>query len=88
MSEKLIQSQDDLREYFFNIRRDRIAMDKGVMVTAGIRREILTSIEQGKIMLEGRVFRIGFDNLTGGVYLAKIVELDGSQITTGSEPGI
>ena len=75
MAEQYIQSAKELREYFFNIRKRKTFMDRGVMIGAGIRRNVLTDIHQGRITLDGRVRMIAFDNMGGGVYRAHVKEL-------------
>ena len=75
MAEQYIKTAKELREYFFNIRKRETDMTSGIIVRAGIRRDILTDIDQGKIILDGRVKRITFENMGGGVYRTYVKEL-------------
>jgi len=74
MSKQLIRSEKDLRGFFFDVRKMPEKIKTGVMVTTAVRKEVLTSIDQGKMILEGRVVMIKFDNLSGGVYRAYILD--------------
>jgi hypothetical protein len=79
-TQQAIKSANELNEHFFLIARHQSKeratklLNDGVMVDGKVRKEVLTSIEQGKIILEGRVLKIQFENLGGGVYRA-FVEL-------------
>jgi hypothetical protein len=71
-NEQLIQSEQNLRDYFFAIRNEPEKLRKGVMVSTAIRKETLTSIGQGGMVLNGRVIDIQFVDLSGGVWQAYI----------------
>jgi len=76
MATQMIKSGKELRDHFFQVRHNKQKLEDGVMVSSVVRREILLSIEQGKIILEGTVYRISFENLSGGVYRAYITKLN------------
>lgn len=67
-----IRNAIELKQWFFEIRNDKKAMEKGIMVVSRVRKELLTSTDQGKTIVEGKVEIIKFENLTGGVYRAYI----------------
>ena len=48
----------------------------GVMVDSKVRREILLSAKQGKIILNGNVYRINFVSLSNGVWNASVSKKD------------
>lgn len=75
MMEKAIETGDALMErFFYNGRfggeRAEQMLEKGVFVDGKVRKDILTSTEQGRITIEGRVRQIEFENTGGGVYRA------------------
>lgn len=72
MSEQLIRSHDELKDAFFYIRKQSTKLNTGFMVRGNIRRDALTCNDQGKIILDGRVEQITFENMGGGVYRAYI----------------
>lgn len=49
--------------------QDKVAND-GVMVSTKVRREVLTSIEQGRFVARGLSIKIQFENMQGGVWRA------------------
>lgn len=72
---KSIQSADELVEMLFNIaRKDKSRrvkkLQEGWFVDTKVRREIMTSVEQGRINLEGMFYTINFENKGGGVHRA------------------
>lgn len=77
-TQQAIKSADELNEHFFIIARKQNKeraiklLNDGVMINGKVRKEVLTSMEQGKITLEGRVLKIQFENLGGGVYRAYV----------------
>lgn len=73
-TKQYIQTPDELKEYFFNVRKIESRLTEGIMVLTSIRKEILTDINQGKMILDGRVEKINFENMGGGVYRAYIGE--------------
>ncbi len=76
-----IQDAMELYEYFSKLSRANTLNPNGrqhileVFVTGKIRKDVMCSVEQGKIILEGRVKRILFENLGGGVYKATVGDL-------------
>jgi len=66
----MIQSGEELREWFFRVRKQNEKLAKGVFVSS--KKRHFGSTDQGKIILEGRVENIKFKSLTGGVYQAFI----------------
>lgn len=69
--EKMIKTGSDLREWYFDVvlKKDKESiLTRGLFVDAGIRREILTGENQGRIILQGKIREIQFENLGGGVY--------------------
>lgn len=68
MTEQYIQSIGNLRQHFCN-------RGEEVFVTGKIRKEFLTDIDQGKIVVNGTVKRVVFDNMGGGVYKARLEKL-------------
>lgn len=70
-----IEDAKDLHDYFFCVRKNKDKLDKGIMVSGKVRKEVLLDINQGKIILEGRVLKIKFENMLGGVWLATIVNI-------------
>ena len=85
MMKKLIENGKELRQYFFNIRLHEHMLRNGIMVTSSIRREILTGMEQGVIVLEGTVMRIHFDSIGGGVYVASVKKLTHKPFPQGTK---
>ena len=83
--EQLIQSSDELIEYFqmtykrlsCRVSKRSESMLKGIYVNAKIRKEVLTSVDQGKYVQDGEFFKVEFKNEGGGVYRA-FVELGGN----------
>ena len=79
--EQLIKTQEELYEHFMFCSRsnasERIKKQifEGVNVTSKIRRDVMTNNRQGKITIGGIVKQIVFENLGGGVYLAKVEKL-------------
>jgi len=75
MMESLIQTGDELKEWFFSTRKKHNANklhSKGIYVNTKVRKEILTGINQGYFILEGKIEEIKFEALGGGVYRAFI----------------
>lgn len=76
-----IQNSKELYDYFMRLSRNNTLNPNGkqhkleVFVTGKIRKEIMCSVEQSKIVLDGRVKKIKFDNLGGGVYKAYLEDL-------------
>ncbi len=74
--ERSVKNGDELYTYFFEIARKvkkpKKTLSKGIFIPQSVRKEVLTSIEQGEITLEGQVLTIKFENMTGGVYRAYI----------------
>ena len=76
-----IETGEQLKEYFWSFARlseTRFIKYKneGVLVTSKVRKEFLTSVDQGKIVVSGVVWKIDFHNLGGGVYRAFLKELN------------
>ena len=73
--QKLIISGDELKLWFFNVISSYQGIEKiesGINVDTSVRREVLTDVGQGKIILNGRVLKIKFHNIGGGVYRAYV----------------
>ena len=74
----LIKSGDELYEHFMHCSRTCMASRvkeipySGIMVSAKVRKDVLTNSRQGKITIGGTVKQIEFINKSGGVWLAKI----------------
>lgn len=76
----MIQKPEELKEYFYSYynatKKNKSRRDKkiagGVYVTTKIRREVLADIDQGTIILAGRVERIEFESMQGGLWRAYI----------------
>ena len=68
--ETLIQTADDLFQYFYGLRKE--LQRKGVFVGTKIRRNVFVDERQGKIILDGQVKEINFEAIGGGVYRAYI----------------
>lgn len=79
--QQLIQTQEDLYNHFMFCSRPGVTdyiknqLLNGVNVTSKIRRDVMTNERQGKITIGGTVKQIVFENLGGGVYLAKVEKL-------------
>ena len=76
-----IETGEELQKYFWSFRKLSTSnfirsKNEGVMVTAKVRKEYLTSDYQGKITIDGIVWKIEFQNLGGGVYRAFLKELN------------
>ena len=73
-----IKNADELYKYFFDLSRKNTLNPDGkqhkleVFVSTKIRREVMTSVEQGEIVLDGQVKRFVFKSLGGGVYKASV----------------
>ena len=76
--EALIQSGDELFEQFYQWygikpnNRGKELLERGVYVSTKVRREVMTSTHQGKIILGGKFHYIIFARNGGGVYRAFI----------------
>ena len=75
-----IETGEELQQYFWSFRKLSASnfiryKNEGVMVTAKVRKEYLTSEHQGKITVDGTVWKIDFQNLGGGVYRAFLKEI-------------
>lgn len=75
--EIMIHSGEELYNHFQHIHKCNSRLERDMhkleaYVSSKVRKEVLCSFEQGKIILEGRVCRLKFDNLGGGVYLAYV----------------
>ena len=79
-NENLIKSSKDLKNFFFENRKNDDNLEEGIMVSGKIRKKILISYDQGKITLEGRVERIRFENLGGSVYRAFVMKGSGEVV--------
>lgn len=75
MAEQYISTARELKEYFFSICTRDERLKTGIMVRSKIRLDILTDIDQGKMILNGSVRRISFNSMGGGVYRAFIEKL-------------
>jgi len=72
--ERLIKTGEELKEWFFkaySLNKPGL-LAEGVMVDTKIRREVLTDINQGKTIINGKVRTIQFKSIGGGVYRASI----------------
>ena len=73
-----INDYKELRQWFFNTNRisqnERAnkLLSKGIYIGTSVRKELLCSIWQNKITMSGKVLKIRFENMTGGVYRAYI----------------
>jgi hypothetical protein len=69
-----IRNEDELRKFFYaTLAGDASPVQKrrgeaGVMVDTKLRREVLTGIDEGKIIINGRVLSYQFKSLGGGVW--------------------
>ena len=76
MNEQYIQTLGDLTDWFHSVSKDthpaRRARLAGVLVTAKIRREWMTSTHQNKYIMNGKVTEVEFENLSGGVWKVTI----------------
>ena len=68
--EALIRSAESLQNLF----EQRGNLHKGYFVSAEIRKEILLSCSQGKIVNDGQHLRFNFDDIGGGVFYATAVD--------------
>ncbi len=69
----MIKNGDQLLQWFLALAVHCSAEERwheGICVTTTVRREILTSDRQGKIIVKGSVRTIEFETLGGGVYRA------------------
>lgn len=55
-----------------NKKRHEKTVKDGIMVTSAVRRAVLTSSGQGKIILQGQCSRLLFTDLKGGVWKCSI----------------
>jgi hypothetical protein len=80
MFESLVRNGSDLRQWFFDVyrmtpfNRDRKLADVPKVTTA-IRNEILRGDKTDRITIEGRVRRIKFEFIGGGLWRPKLDEL-------------
>lgn len=69
----MIRDGDQLTDWFFAVaqtpRREE-QWQKGIYVTARVRRDVLTGDRQGGLILKGNLRTILFDRFGGGVYRA------------------
>jgi len=83
--EQHIQSAEDLYEWFHmannrgkNFKQTIKNMWDGIYVSSAVRREVLLSVDAGKITLDGTVKQIKFQDMKDGVWRAHIyTELQG-----------
>lgn len=78
--EKLINNGAELYEHFMSStrlpkERQYKFLNDGFFVDSKVRAEVLTSIEQGTIIIGGTVRKIVFENFGGGVWIAKVKKL-------------
>lgn len=77
--EKAIKCYKELKEYFFRIKRfsnrGEDFLNKGIFIDSKIRKECLISEDQGKMILEGRIREILFENKGSGVYRAYLEKI-------------
>lgn len=76
-NEAYIKNGHELIEYFSSYNRLsplklRKELDKGIMVTAKVRRHVLTSSIQGRMIFSGRSCSIRFQDIGGGVWIARL----------------
>lgn len=77
----LITNYKDLISYFSRLGKStatpmqKRAFDKGVYVRSKIRVDVLTSEEQGRVIINGTPKRFKFTNKGSGVWLVTIVDL-------------
>ena len=62
---EILSDYNRMNDYHFGRCRD-----EGFMVTTKVRQQFLTSENQGKYIIKGRVEKIKFENLGGGVWRA------------------
>lgn len=80
MFESLVRNGSDLRQWFYDVHRmtpfnrDR-ALKDGVVVTSAIRKEIMIGDQTDRITIDGRVRKIVFENLGGGLWRPRLKEL-------------
>ena len=75
MSDKAIESGSDLYEWMHRATQKQFESkyaNKGVMVSSKVRREVLTCVDQGKLLSRGQVVDIKFENIGGGVWRAYV----------------
>lgn len=70
--DELIQNREDLIQWFNSKRICSKEKNKEVMVSTKIRKEVLTSYEQGTVIIGGEVKRFNFKSLSGGVWLVTL----------------
>ena len=74
----MIKTGNELYSYFQQLAEKNLGLgDQAkhslqVMVDTQVRKQVLCSTDQGKIVLQGRVYKIVFENLGGGVYNATV----------------
>lgn len=68
----LINNKSELVSYLTTKQIASKAPPKTVMVTAAVRRKVLTDEMQGKFIQKGAVHRLDFEPMGGGVYKAFI----------------
>ena len=74
----MIKTGNELYSYFQQLAEKNLGLgDQAkhslqVMVDTQVRKQVLCSTDQGKIVLQGRVCKIVFENLGGGVYNATV----------------
>ncbi len=68
-----IQEAKDLRQWFFDLSKGndfRNLRKSGLFVSTKVRRDILLGVDADKITLSGKVQKIQFENIGGGVWRA------------------
>ena len=74
----MIKTGNELYSYFQQLAEKNLGLgDQAkhslqVMVDTQVRKQVLCSTDQGKIVLQGRVYKIVFENIGGGVYNATV----------------
>lgn len=73
---QLIENSAELTNFFHKYKSltplQKKSYDRGVMVSSSVRKEFLTSVEQGRVICDGTSIEIKFKNLGGGVWLAYV----------------
>lgn len=82
--EEHIQTPNDLHEWLMQASKGTKAtktLQAGIYVSSNIRKQVLLSYDAGKIIINGRVKRVEFQDMKGGVWRA-FVTLEASEDAT------
>lgn len=71
----MFKNGEELYKFFTDNQKNSKIMNEKPMVSTKVRKDVLVDERQGKLIINGTVMRINFENIGGGVYKAFLDKL-------------